>query len=367
MLGAKLSAVARSLAFITIDESMEPAILTTSAQPVRPSSPGSGAAGECGDWRDALKSAIRDPAELCQLLGLPESLAASVGDFPMLVPRGYAARMQTGDPNDPLLRQVLPVADEHASAPGFGIDPVGDLSAAKQPGLLQKYRGRVLLVLTGACAVNCRYCFRRHYPYATASAGPKQWLPALEQIALDESITEVILSGGDPLVLSDELLAELIQRLNAIPHLQRLRIHTRLPIVVPQRVTDALAALLSGLRQKPVVVIHANHAHEIDSAVEESIARLSSTGALLLNQAVLLRGVNNTYQAQADLCEKLVEIGVLPYYLHQLDRVAGAAHFGVEEAQGHEIIEQLRARLPGYAVPRYVQETAGEPNKVVLA
>lgn len=285
----------------------------------------------------------------------------------MLVPMSYARRMKQGDPHDPLLRQVLPVADELETPAGFGVDPVGDAAAAQRPGLLQKYEGRVLLVLTGACAVNCRYCFRRHYPYATASAGPRQWAPAVEQIASDRSIREVILSGGDPLVLGDDLLAKLVAQLDAIPHVRRLRFHTRLPVVLPQRITQALTELLSASRLKPIVVIHANHANELNEEVAGSLAKLERAGAMLLNQAVLLRGVNDTLAAQRDLCERLVELNVVPYYLHQLDRVAGAAHFEVEVEEGLDLIQQLRRQLPGYAVPRYVQEIAGEPNKVVLA
>jgi len=350
---------------------LEIAILTATPQPVRPTSGHPSERAESRDWRGALKSAIRDPAELLRLLGLPEGLAAAAGTdvdkFPMLVPLSYAQRMKPGDPNDPLLRQVLPIAEEQQPAAGFGMDPVGDAAAAQQPGLLHKYNGRVLLVLTGACAVNCRYCFRRHYPYATASAGPRQWAAAVDQIASDSSISEVILSGGDPLVLGDDLLGKLIAQLDAIPHVRRLRIHTRLPVVLPQRITEALTEMLLTSRLKPVVVIHANHANELNEEVASSLAELEGAGAMLLNQAVLLRGVNDSCVAQQELCERLVELNVVPYYLHQLDRVAGAAHFEVEIAKGLEIILQLRRQLPGYAVPRYVQEVAGEPNKVVLA
>lgn len=301
------------------------------------------------------------------MLGLPPELAATPGDFPLLVPRGYAARMRFGDATDPLLRQVLPTRDEYDPAAGFATDPVGDLAAQQQPGLLHKYRGRVLLVLTGACAVNCRYCFRRHYPYAESSAGPRQWHAAVEAIAADRSIAEVILSGGDPLVLDDGLLAELAAAIGAIEHVRRLRIHTRLPVVIPERVTAPLTDWIAQTRLATVVVIHANHANELDHTVAAALKRLAASGALLLNQAVLLRGVNDSLAAQRDLCERLVELGVMPYYLHQLDRVQGAAHFEVPLAEGLEIVRQLRAALPGYLVPRYVQEVAGEANKRVLA
>ena len=342
---------------------MEPAILTTASHSVRPTS----SADPRGDWRDELRAAIRTPAELCDLLGLPLDLAAEVGEFPMLVPRGYVSRMRPGDPADPLLRQVLPISAEHQPVDGFGLDPVGDLAAETRPGVLHKYRGRVLLVLTGACAVNCRYCFRRHYPYATGSASPSQWAPSVAAIAADESIEEVILSGGDPLMLDDALLERLVESIEQIEHVRRLRIHTRLPIVIPERVTRPLVELLTSTRLATVVVVHANHANELDGQVASALKRLGSTGTLLLNQAVLLRGVNDSVAAQRGLSERLLSILVMPYYLHQLDRVAGAAHFEVPKSEGLEIMRQLRAELPGYAVPRYVQEVAGKPNKQVLA
>ncbi len=321
-------------------------------------------------WKQALRDAIRDPAELCQLLELPvdwaERAAAAAGDFPLMVPRGYVARMRKRDVADPLLRQVLPLADEQVVSSGFATDPVGDASAEQSPGLLQKYSGRALLVTTGACAVHCRYCFRRHFPYELAPRSVRAWQPALEQIAADSSIHEVILSGGDPLTLVDETLAELAARLEAIPHVRRLRVHTRLPIVLPERVTDLLLAWLTGSRLTPIMVVHANHANELDTTVAAAIGQLRAAGLLLLNQTVLLRGVNDSADALADLSERLIELGVTPYYLHQLDRVAGAAHFEVPVAKGKQIVAQLQSRLPGYAVPRYVQEIAGQPSKTII-
>lgn len=321
-------------------------------------------------WQDALRDAIRDPAELCRLLELPpEALAAAPAvdrQFRLFVPRGFAARMRPGDPHDPLLRQVLPLADETAELPGYSADPVGDASAARRPGLLQKYRGRALLVTTGICAVHCRYCFRRHYPYQATPRSLADWEPALRAIAADCSLGEVILSGGDPLSVSDGPLAELVGRLAAIRHLRRLRIHTRLPIVIPERVTDELIALIQRTRLSTIVVVHANHAHELDDHVAAGVAKMVDAGIVLLNQAVLLRGVNDTAEAQAALCERLVDLRVMPYYLHQLDRVSGAAHFEVPVTTGRRIMEELRARLPGYAVPRYVQEIPGAEAKIVL-
>jgi EF-P beta-lysylation protein EpmB len=264
------------------------------------------------------------------------------------------------------LRQVLPIADEMVKVPGFTADPVDDAAAMRQSGLLHKYHGRVLLVTTGTCAVHCRYCFRRHFAYDDSPRSLADWRPALEEIAGDASVHEVILSGGDPLTIVDRALGELVERLAEIPHLKRLRIHTRLPIVIPERVTDALVDMLHNCRLTPIVVVHANHANELDAQVAAALARLTGAGVVLLNQAVLLAGVNDSVEAQAALCERLVDLGVMPYYLHQLDRVAGAAHFEVPIGTGLKIVEELRGRLPGYAVPRYVQEVAGADSKFEL-
>lgn len=318
-------------------------------------------------WQEVLKRAIRDPAELCRVLGLPESLSAEAlrgtGDFPLLVPRGYVTRMRHGDRHDPLLRQVLPSISENEAVAGFSADPVGDFPAQRQPGLLHKYSGRALLVTTGACAVHCRYCFRRHFPYQDAPHGIDQWEPAFAEIEADRSLDEVILSGGDPLTLVDGQLELLVERLAAIPHLKRLRVHTRLPVLIPQRVNDRLLAWLRGNRLTPIVVIHANHAAEIDRDVAAAIARMVDAGVPVLNQAVLLRGVNDSVESLEKLCRALIDLRVLPYYLHQLDRVAGAAHFEVSREQGRQLIAELQRRLPGYAVPRYVQEIPGADSK----
>jgi EF-P beta-lysylation protein EpmB len=317
-----------------------------------------------------MKEAVRDVGQLCQLLDLPQTFAdqaaTAADDFPLFVPRPFLARMRRGDPNDPLLRQVLPLEAETAVVAGFTVDPVADAAASLQPGLLQKYRGRALMVTTGACSVHCRYCFRRHFPYHETPRSLAQWEPAIERIAADGSIQEVILSGGDPLTLVDDLLARLAERLADIPHLRRLRIHTRLPIVIPQRVTAELLDWLTGTRLTSIAVVHSNHPAEIDDAVARALDRMTATGIPVLNQAVLLRGVNDDADVLSELCERLIDLRVIPYYLHQLDRVAGAAHFEVPIARGQEIIRQLQARLPGYAVPRYVQEVAGAPHKVSL-
>jgi len=314
-----------------------------------------------------LREAVRDPLELCRLLELPGEFhagaLAAAESFQLRVPRGYVARMKLGDPHDPLLRQVLPLAQEIIPAAGFTADPVGDSAAAAAPGLLHKYQGRALLVLTGACAVHCRYCFRRHFPYSEGPHGLADWEPAIEYLAGDASIHEVILSGGDPLSLVDAQLSRLVERLAEIPHLARLRIHSRWPIVLPERVDDAMLAWLTGTRLTPWMVVHANHANELDDATCAALGRLVSAGVPVLNQAVLLGGVNDSVEALANLCERLVDLRVMPYYLHQLDRVAGAAHFEVPEETGRALVEQLRGRLPGYAVPQYVREIAGRAFK----
>lgn len=321
-------------------------------------------------WGASLARAIRERCELLAALGLPaddsESARQATAEFPVLVPQSYLARMRPGDPHDPLLRQVLPVAEEAVRVPGFQPDAVGDEAARKAPGLLHKYRGRALLVTTGACAVHCRYCFRRHYPYQQEPRRLADWEPAFEALATEELIHEVLLSGGDPLMLTDVRLGELIERLEQIPHLRRLRIHSRLPIVLPDRVSDELLQLLTATRLTTVMVVHANHPQEIQADCSDALRRLVSHGIPVLNQAVLLRGINDEEDILANLCERLIDLGVLPYYLHQLDRVAGAAHFEVPVERGRELVAALRRRLPGYAVPQYVAEIAGEPHKTPL-
>ncbi len=321
-------------------------------------------------WQALWRDAIRDPHELLALLGLPGLAARLPVDtgaaFPLRVPRGFAARMRHGDPDDPLLRQVLPLDDEDRVVPGFGLDAVGDGAARGGTGIIHKYDGRALLVATGSCAIHCRYCFRRHFPYGEETAAAGQWRQALDYLAADPSIREVLLSGGDPLSLATPKLAEFTDALAGLPHVRRLRLHTRLPIVLPERVDPALLDWLAALPQQVVVVVHANHAHEIDADVGRALAALRATGATLLNQAVLLRGVNDDVDSLAALSERLFDAGVLPYYLHQLDRVAGTAHFEVDEDRARALHGRLAARLPGYLVPRLVREVAGAPAKLPL-
>lgn len=321
-------------------------------------------------WQRELAQAITSPLELLRQLdidpaALPEPLALAT-DFRMRVTRSYAARMRRCDPTDPLLRQVLPLAAEAHRAEGYSADPVGDLRAEAGAGVLRKYAGRVLLVTTGACAIHCRYCFRRHFPYGESNAAGGEWKQALAYLAREGSITEVILSGGDPLTLSDARLADLVHRLAAIPHLRTLRLHTRLPVVLPERIDESCIEWLAGTRLRPVVVIHANHGNEIDAGVRRAVRALCAAPITVLNQSVLLRGVNDNAAALCELSEALFDAGALPYYLHLLDRVQGAAHFDVDEARAREIVTCMREQLPGYLVPRLVRECDGAPFKVPL-
>lgn len=321
-------------------------------------------------WQKELADAVRDPAELLRQLQLPDSLLPqaqrAAKQFLLRVPDSFVRRMRIGDERDPLLLQVLPHHLELTEHPGFVTDPVGDAHARKTPGVLQKYQGRALFITTGACAIHCRYCFRRHYPYQDSQAGRDQWQSSINFLRSQNDISEVILSGGDPLSLSDQRLEELIEQLEAIQHLRYLRIHTRLPIVIPNRVSERLLSLLSECRLNIVVVLHSNHPQEIDQTVRHACQRLGRAGATLLNQAVLLRGINDDISSLRELSERLFDCGVLPYYLHQLDRVAGAAHFEVEDETALALVEKLRQQLPGYLVPRLVREIAGEPYKTPL-
>ena len=325
---------------------------------------------EPADWQHGLREAYTRPLELLTALNLDPAAvglsASAAASFPFRVPRPYAALMQSGDPLDPLLRQVLPVTAEDRQTAGELLDPVGDLAAERAPGLLHKYHGRALLLMSGACAIHCRYCFRRNYPYGE-SVGIERLSAALDTIAADDSISEVILSGGDPLILRDERLAPVLARLAGMPQLRRLSIHTRLPVTLPARITPALVKLLGDSRLEPVLVLHANHAREIGPDLHDALLPLRRAGVTLLNQAVLLRGVNDSVEAQQTLATALHGAGVLPYYLHLLDRAAGTAHFAVSLRRARVIVKALRTTLPGYLVPRLVREVAGQPYKTPQA
>ncbi len=319
------------------------------------------------DWKNALANAVRDPAELLALLELPCTLLPAAREaakqFPLRVPRGYLGRICKGDPNDPLLRQVLPLQRELETSAGFDTDPVGDQDAVVAPGVLHKYQGRVLLTVTGACAIHCRYCFRRHFPYSEENPAQNSWQGVTRYLESHPEVEELILSGGDPLLLDTSRLGELSDRLARYPQLKRLRIHTRLPIVLPERIDEELLGWLASLPWQIVVVIHANHPNEIDATVVKALQQLHNRNVTLLNQSVLLHGVNDSSNTLQALHEVLFRYHVLPYYLHLLDRVEGAAHFEVTEQNAAEIVAELRVASPGYLVPRLVREIAGYPYK----
>lgn len=327
--------------------------------------------GTAPGWEPALANAVTTPAELCRLLALDAALAADAEEparqFPMLVPRTLLSRMAHGGVKSPVLRQFLPSPAELVAVAGFSADPVEEAGGACAPGVLCKYPGRSLMVATKCCGVHCRYCFRRHFPYGSGTAADHDWRPALAEIARDATTCEVILSGGDPLTLPDAELARLADRLAAIPHVRRLRVHTRMPVVLPERVGPELTGWLRATRLTPIVVVQVNHGAELDAEAGAALGRLVDAGVPVLSQSVLLRGVNDSVDVLAALFERLVELRVMPYYLHQLDRVAGAAHFEVPEADGKALVAALRLQLPGYAVPRYVWQPPSGPSKRVLA
>lgn len=314
-------------------------------------------------WQRAMKRAIRDGIELCEKLQIDRSELnrAAEGEFPVFAPLEYIRRMSPGDPNDPLLLQVLPQAAESQS--GGLLDPVDDLGNQRSSGLLQKYPGRVLLMNSTACAVHCRYCFRRHFPYSDVPVGIDSWTSSLDSFRHDESIREVILSGGDPLTSNDVMLGQLIDTINKMPHIRRLRIHTRFPVVIPQRVCETLLEWVQAARMAVYFVLHINHANEIDESLRVAVRQLAQKGVTVLNQAVLLRGINDQPSDQLALCEELINTQILPYYLHQLDPVQGALHYEVCDAEAQAIVNHLRSQLPGYAVPKLVREISGESSK----
>lgn len=322
------------------------------------------------DWSKVLTDAFRDPASLLKYLGLDEDPYRQKvqldSSFKMLVPLSYAAKMKKGDWHDPLLRQVLPLQEETIKKAGFIADPVGDLQSEISPGVLHKYQGRILLLTTGACPVHCRYCFRREFPYINSIPDKKHWQQTLDSIQQDESIQEVIFSGGDPLMLSDARLQKMCTDIAIVPHVTTIRFHTRVPIFLPERINAALLSCLAALKVNIVMVIHSNHANELDDSVGEALAALRAHGVTLLNQAVLLKGVNDSVEALMSLLQGLFRFQVLPYYLHQLDRVQGSAHFEVDRNTALDLLESLSIKLPGYLVPRLVEEVPGKRSKQTI-
>ncbi len=320
-------------------------------------------------WQTALRQAVGSVEELLRLLRLETSgleYCPGSREFPLRVPHSFIRRMEVGNRNDPLLRQILPLSEEQQETPGYGRDPLGERETMSTPGLLHKYHGRVLLTLTGACAVHCRYCFRRYFPYGEANPAASHWDRMLGYLERHEDISEIILSGGDPLALPDTRLGELAGRIAVIPHVRTLRIHTRLPIVLPERVDEELLAWLGNHPQRTVIVVHCNHPNEIDATVAGSMYKLKRAGVTLLNQTVLLRGINDNPATLVRLSEALFDSGILPYYLHQLDRVQGSAHFEVNDTAARKLMDGLHATLPGYLVPRLVRETPAAPGKQLL-
>lgn len=322
-------------------------------------------------WQTALINVITDPEELIRLLELDPALLPAARKaaerFPFKVPRTYIQRIQKGDKNDPLLLQILPLHEELHDTNGYSRDPLLESTFNPVNGLLHKYKGRVLLTLTGTCAINCRYCFRRFFPYEDNNPGTQGWQQALDYIAKDPSIHEVILSGGDPLIANDQLLTTIISKMVEIPHITRLRIHSRIPVVLPERITPELLDALRHPQFKTVMVIHANHANELNSEVKAALQQMSQAGIILLNQSVLLRNVNDTAEALIQLSERLFNFGVLPYYLHVLDKVQGTAHFDLALSKAQELHGELLCKLPGYLVPKLVREQPGHSSKQHLA
>jgi EF-P beta-lysylation protein EpmB len=320
-------------------------------------------------WQTLLQASVKSSDELLRLLEIDPAtlnIRPLASDFPLRVPPGFVDRMVRGDSNDPLLRQVLPVLEESREAAGYGCDPLDEHASMATPGLLHKYHGRALLTLTGSCAINCRYCFRRHFPYSEANPTTNNRARALAYLRQHPDITEIILSGGDPLMLPDSRLRPLAMQLADIPQLQTLRIHTRLPIVLPERIDDDLLSWVRDVPLQVVMVVHCNHPNEIDPAVQQAMQRLAQAGVTLLNQSVLLRDVNDDAATLVRLSRALFSAGVLPYYLHQLDRVQGATHFEVDTATACNLARELSAALPGYLVPRLVRELPGSPCKMPL-
>jgi len=319
------------------------------------------------NWQQQLADAFDNIEDLCRYLDLsPDDLPISVAateNFPLRVPLSFAACIEKGNPRDPLLRQVLPVNEELAVYPGFNTDPVGDLAAATQTGVLHKYQGRVLFINTGSCAINCRYCFRRNFPYSELQLSKQKEQAAILSIQEDASITEVILSGGDPLLLSDARLTRLMGQLAEIKHLKRIRIHTRLPIVLPARITDEFIDTLKLSPKQIILILHCNHANELNERVIVACNTLKNSGITLFNQSVLLKGVNDDADILCDLSEQLFSHGVIPYYLHLLDKATGTGHFEVSKERALELIQQVQATLPGYLVPKLVTEQTGAASK----
>lgn len=318
-------------------------------------------------WQQALAECMTNPQELFSILELPyPENFFTPRQFPLRVPRSFVARMKKRDLQDPLLRQILPILEEQNSVPGFSLDPLGEKHVSPIPGLLHKYPNRVLMILTGACAIHCRYCFRRHFPYSQHKTNLQNWDSILRYIQQDARITEVILSGGEPLILPDETLETLVLKIAQIPHVKRLRVHTRLVVTLPERVTPMLVSGLSQTRLIPILVTHINHPNELDDSLKKGFFTLKKAGITLLNQTVLLKDINDTASCLVTLSQRLFDYQILPYYLHVMDKVSGAAHFEVSEEKAKYLLKTILEQLPGYLVPKLVREEAGGHSKTIL-
>lgn len=323
---------------------------------------------EVPSWKEILSNAISSPKILSEYLNIPLSSISDPAneDFKLFVPEPYLQRIEKENVDDPLLKQILPAHQETLSSQGYSKDPLSEESYNAIPGLIHKYKSRVLLVSGATCAINCRYCFRRHFPYSENRLSKEQWSQSIDYIYQHPELNEVILSGGDPLVNNDKQLQWLTSKLCDIPHIKRLRIHTRLPVVIPQRVDDSLLRWLSALPLQKVMVLHINHPNELDNEVREAIQKIKATGTLILNQSVLLAGINDNAEILSRLSESLFDAGAMPYYLHRLDKIEGAAHFDLPQARIKEIYTHLLAMLPGYLVPKLVAEIPHRASKTPL-
>ena len=323
------------------------------------------------NWSQHLSQAITSLPELVEHLGLPKSLALhgveAHNSFKLLVPRPYLSRIEYGNPNDPLLLQVLPSLAEMQKVAGYTKDPLEEADHNPQKAIVHKYKRRLLVITTGTCAVNCRYCFRRHFPYGDNQLAQAEWDSVIDYLKNHPKINEVILSGGDPLMMKDALLADKVRKLDALPQIKRLRIHSRLPVVIPDRVCDDMLAWINASRLDIVMVWHINHANEMDEELAHAAYKLKRAGVTLLNQGVLLKGVNDSVEAQVNLSEAVFDAGILPYYMFTLDPVEGAAHFDIAIEEAQQLMGKVAAELPGYLVPRLAKEIPGKPGKTVFA
>ncbi|MEZ8105857.1 EF-P beta-lysylation protein EpmB [Vibrio cortegadensis] len=321
------------------------------------------------NWLKQLSNAISDPAKLLEQLEI-DPLHWKKGFeakhlFAQRVPQSFIERMETGNPHDPLLRQVLPLSEEFEVHPGYSTDPLEEQDN-ETPGLLHKYKNRALMIVKGGCAVNCRYCFRRHFPYQENKGSKQVWQQSLSYIAQQPEINEIILSGGDPLMAKDHELEWLVAEIEKIPHVKRLRIHSRLPVVIPARITDELCSILKQTSLQTILVTHINHANEINAELKERLTKLKAANVTLLNQGVMLKGVNDSALAQVNLSNTLFDAGILPYYLHVLDKVQGAAHFYISDNEAKKIMAEVMEQVSGYLVPKLTREIGGRKSKTPL-